>query len=350
MSDPRQRDSLIVPLFVPNQGCPRRCVYCSQGLVTGREERPLTGAEVAAALRRALGSPRFRTDGNAEVAFYGGTFTGLPMEKMRELLEAAHAFIGDGAFSSIRVSTRPDALDSRRLELMRSFGVRTVELGVQSMDDEVLEHSRRGYRAEDVCLAAGLLKQGGFRVGVQLMPGLPGETEERFQETIKSVKALRPDLARLYPTVVFRGTRLSAWYRKGRYRPLTLQEAVDRCAFACAALEAGGIPVVRIGLLVSGTEDPTRDMVAGPWHPALGFLVRSRIFGDRVSSLLPRSGEASKVDVLVHPSDAPLARGYRNQGLAELRRRAGIERLEIIPDPGRERGQPAVETTPGSGS
>lgn len=349
MSEQRRKHYLIAPLFVPNQGCPQRCVYCSQGLVTGREEKALTGPEVTGLLSSAAASPRFKKASGAEIAFYGGTFTGLSLEKMEELLEAANAFVGEGGFDSIRVSTRPDALDRKRLDLMRSLGVRTVELGVQSMDDEVLSKSRRGYKAADVHRAVGLLKREGFRIGIQLMPGLPGDSEQRFRETVTAVRSIRPDVVRLYPTVVFRGTRLSSWYAEGRYRPLTLEEAVKWCAEGCSLLESEGIPVIRIGLMITGSDDPAGDILAGPWHPALGFLVRSKIYRDRIARMLPPPGLSSAIEVLVHPSEVPLARGYRNQGLAELRSKAGSGRLEIIPDPVRVKGEPMVQLAATSG-
>jgi histone acetyltransferase (RNA polymerase elongator complex component) len=145
---------------------------------------------------------------------------------MEELLEAVAPYLKQGFFRSIRVSTRPDALQEKQLQLMRNFGVSSVELGSQSMDDEVLTLSQRGHTARDTVESVHLLRQHGFKVGIQLMPGLPGDSEEKFMKTVEEVIKLRPHMVRLYPTVVIRGTELAKWYKEKKYHPLRLEEAV----------------------------------------------------------------------------------------------------------------------------
>jgi histone acetyltransferase (RNA polymerase elongator complex component) len=261
---------------------------------------------------------------------------------MEGLLEAAFRWSAHGPFQRVRVSTRPDALDGERLALMRRYGVTTVELGVQSMNDEVLRQSRRGYASKDVRRAVDDLRRAGFRVGVQLMPGLPGDSAERFLETVSRCLDLRPDLARLYPTLVLEGTPLAAWFRKGRYRPFSLDQAVACCAEACSRFESSGVPVVRIGLL------ETEGLLAGPWHPAFGFLVRSAMFHRKIEAALPRETRSRVLRVVVHPHDEPLVRGYRNRGLRGMTEGTGADSLEIVQDPGRPRGAPAVEAASGT--
>lgn len=326
MSFGRAGSPLIVPVFIPSEGCPFRCIYCSQEKITGQIKTPVNGDHVRRVLDRAVASERFPLSPKREVAFYGGTFTNLPEARMTELLEAVQPYLGAGLFDSIRVSTRPDEIDEERLEAMRSLGVSTVELGVQSMNAEVLSVSKRGHTPEDTIASAHLLKACGYKVGVQLMPGLPGDGEDSFYRTIEDVIRLRPDMVRLYPAVVIRGTELAAWYRNGRYTPLTLEEAVHLCAEGCMRLEREGIPVIRIGLMSSPSLLQEGFIVAGPWHTAFGFLVRSGIFQKHIEPYLPKAGEVTKMGIRVHRKEIPLLRGYKNQGvrLIQEKTRAGI--------------------------
>jgi len=347
LPDRARKRPLIVPLFIPNQGCPYRCVYCRQEDITGRQDQLLDASEVEGILTRAAQSHRFDAAASPEIAFYGGTFTGLPEETLRELLEAAYRFVKNGKFESIRVSTRPDALNPEVLSFMRSHGVTLVELGVQSLNEEVLRNTQRGYKPEQVEEAVERLRHHGFRVGAQLMPGLPGDNEERFFKTVRRVADLRFALVRLYPTVVLRGTVLAAWYRDGRYRPFSLDRAVALCARSCAYLEARGIPVIRMGLQGSPTLERPGEILAGPWHPAFGFLVRTRLYQERLACLLAGAERAKCVRIRVHPRDVPLVRGHRNRSLRELERRVRSGCVEIVPDKTRVPGRPVVESWDG---
>lgn len=348
MSDRARKRPLIVPLFIPNQGCPHRCVYCRQEDITGRKDRLLDASEVVEILSKAVRSPRFDAASSPEIAFYGGTFTGLPEPMLCRLLKAAYGFVQNGTFTSIRVSTRPDTLDPEVLSFMRSHGVTLVELGVQSMDAEVLRSSRRGYTPQQVEEAVERLRGHGFRVGAQLMPGLPGDSEERFLDTVRRVAALRPAVVRLYPTVVIRGTALAAWYREGRFRPLSLDRAVALCARGCTYLESRGIPVIRMGLQGSPTLERPGEILAGPWHPAFGFLVRTRIYQERLEGPLAAVEGAKGIRIRAHPGDVPLVRGHRNQALRDLERRIRPGDVEIVPDKAMAPGRPVVEAREGS--
>ena len=186
-----------MPIFIPNQGCPHRCVFCEQERITSQSGQQVRKRHVAQVLEKAIRSKGFDPGKKPEIAFYGGTFTRLSFDRMLELLKAATPFIEKGFFHSIRVSTRPDALDEDRLKAMRDNGVSTVELGAQSMDDRVLELSKRGHSSGDTVRAVQSLKRYGFRVGIQLMPGLPGDSKEGFYSTIKKVIAMHPDMVRL---------------------------------------------------------------------------------------------------------------------------------------------------------
>jgi histone acetyltransferase (RNA polymerase elongator complex component) len=232
---------------------------------------------------------------------------------------------------------------------MWRYGVRTVELGVQSMDRGVLEKSRRGYGPGAVRAAVAALRDKGFGVGVQLMPGLPGDSRKTFLSTIEDVVKMRPDMVRLYPTLVLRRTALERLFHRGVYRPLELREAVGLCAQACLRLEETGIPVIRMGLQASSSLQEEGVIVAGPWHPAFGFLVRSEIYHGRLARLLHGASRAGTVRVRVHPRDIPLVRGYKNQGIEDLAGRTGADRVELKTDEGLEPLHPVVEWTSGDG-
>lgn len=335
---------MIIPIFIPNQGCPHRCVYCRQEDVTGAGMRVPDAEEVKNVLDLSVRSPRFASASRREIAFYGGTFTGLSLNAMSALLSAAFPWVNNGSLQSMRVSTRPDALDDDRLSLMRRYGVSTVELGVQSLDDDVLRQTRRGYLSREVEKAVADLRRFGFRVGIQLMPGLPGDSRSRFLGTVKKVVELSPDLVRLYPTVVLKGTALEGWYRRGVYSPLSLDDAVDLCAEACVSFESRGIPVIRIGLLAPDGLVTEGGIVAGPWHPAFGFLVRSAVYHRAIEGLL-LSGTPKSLRIRVNPRDMGLVQGYRKRGIEALARRAGNVLPEIVPDETVPRRKPLVEVT-----
>ena len=334
---------LIVPVFIPNQGCPHRCIFCEQERITSQVGTSVDGKYVETILERSIHSRNFNRQPHAEVAFFGGTFTRLSKARIRELLEAVNPYIQKGFFDSIRVSTRPDALDDERLNLMKNYGVLTVELGAQSMDNNVLSLSRRGHTAEDTVHAVKILRQKEFKVGIQLMPGLPGDSEKIFYSTITKIIKIHPDMVRLYPALVIQGTELALWYSKGRYRPMSLESAVDVCIQSCLRLEAEGIPVIRIGLMSSPSLLEKGQIVAGPWHPSFGFLVRSGIHQKGIEHDLPRHGEASIIKIRAPKRDIPLLRGYKNRGLKWIERKTGARVSSIEPDDSISPGKLIIE-------
>ena len=328
----KRLSALIVPIFIPHQGCPHRCVFCDQQRITSETTQSINRRHIEKTLDRAIISKDFKERPNPEVAFYGGTFTGLPAAQIHDLLEAVNPYIRQGLFRSIRVSTRPDALDETLLEAMRNHNVLTIELGAQSMDDEVLTLSKRGHTSEDTISAVKLLRRYGFKVGIQLMPGLPGCSREKFRSTITKTITLHPDMVRLYPALVIHGTELASMYRQGRYRPMTLEEAVETCAESCFRLEAEEIPVIRIGLMSSPSLLKKGQIVAGPWHPAFGFLVRSAMHQKKIHPELPRHGEALQIKIQAPSREIPLVRGYKNQGIKRIEEKTGARVIRVDSD------------------
>jgi histone acetyltransferase (RNA polymerase elongator complex component) len=317
---------------MPFQGCPHRCVYCDQEKITDQPAQPLDRAVVEQTLETAVHSARYDTGQDREIAFYGGTFTRLPLEKMVALLRMVAPYIQRKSFKSIRVSTRPDALDEERLEVLKKFSVSTVELGTQSMNDEVLALTKRSHTADDTVRAVRLLREFGFHVGIQLMPGLPGDSEITFKETVEEVVRLRPDMVRLYPTLVIRGTELAEWYEEGKYQPLQLEEAVRICQQSCKRLESAGMPVIRMGLMSSPSLRKEGQIIAGPWHEAFGHLVRSEIHFEKIQPYLPRNRGLKKICLRVSPEEIPLVRGYKNAGLQRIEDVTGAKEVEVCPD------------------
>jgi len=334
---------LIIPIFISHSGCPHRCIFCDQEKITSQSVRSVGTDEVREVLEKAISSKRFDIRRNPEVAFYGGTFTGLPKDRIKELLEAVAPYIRDRFISAIRVSTRPDFIDEERLKIMKAFHVRTVELGVQSLDEDVLSMAQRGHTAGDVIRAVQILKKSGFKVGIQLMPGLPGDSAERFRATIEKVIGLNPDMVRLYPALVIEGTGLARMYAEGSYRPLTLEEGVDLCVDAVTRLETNGIPVIRIGLMSSPSLLEDRRIVSGPWHTAFGFLVRSAIHQKAIEADLPAPGTAKGIRIFAPERDIPLIRGYKNRGIRMIEEKTGAEVLRITVDDNLPGGRVRIE-------
>ncbi|MCD6306823.1 MAG: radical SAM protein [Deltaproteobacteria bacterium] len=334
---------LIIPIFIPHTGCPHRCIFCDQERITAQSGGGISSGHVKEILDQAVSSKTYDSQRNPEAAFYGGTFTGLPVEQMKALLEPVQPFIAEGLIRSIRISTRPDFIDEDRLALLKSLHVTTVELGIQSMDDRVLTLARRGHSAADVKRAVHLLKKQGLRVGAQLMPGLPGDSRETFQKTIQAVISLHPDMARLYPALVIAGTGLERMLNRGAYRPLSLDEAVNRCADATIRLEKSGIPVIRIGLMSSPSLLEPGRIAAGPWHPAFGFLVRSTMLHRAIGPALPAHGTAGRLTIIACGPDIPLVRGYRNEGIRMIQEKTGARLIGIRVDNALQRGSIRIE-------
>jgi len=288
--------------------------------------------EVQKTLESAMQAKGFASRKNRELAFYGGTFTGLKKARMEALLKAVAPYLKNGVVQSIRISTRPDSLDAERLALLKAYGVATVELGAQSMDDRVLALSQRGHTAKDTTSAVQLLKNNGFKVGIQLMPGLPGDSKEGFLTTIEKVLTLKPNMARLYPALVIKGTGLARLYGEGAYRPFPLKEAVAPVVESVLLLERNGIPVIRVGLMNSPSLSKKGCILSGPWHPAFGFLVRSAIHIKGIIPDLPAPGRVREINIYAPMREIPLVRGYKNQGTLKIEHITGARVMGVLPD------------------
>src|SRR3990170_1372765 len=354
---------MIIPFFIPHAGCPHQCVFCNQKNITGRN-RPVDRTSIPLIINQYLGTraanesveplrgepsrlggtlmtrhpaaiPPRRDDRGVQIAFYGGSFTALPMDVQREYLAAARPFIQNVQVRSIRLSTRPDCVNGDILLLLREYDVTTIELGAQSMDDRVLALSGRGHTAADTVNTVGLLKGSGFAVGLQLMPGLPGDSAEGFHETVSKVIELAPDFVRLYPVLVIRGTPLEEQYRDRRYTPLSHDDAVSLCRTALMRFEEAGIKVVRIGLQPTEELERPGAILAGPYHPAFRQLVESNLFLEKMREVLRmRKDESDAAVILVNPRDISAAIGQKRSNVNHLKKQLRLRTVHIVPDAG----------------
>ncbi len=321
---------MIIPFFIPHSGCPHQCVFCNQKNITGQS----ISAEASSVPQKINDYLKAdTTNGAVQIAFYGGSFTALPLETQKSYLGAARPFFESGQVKSIRLSTRPDCITREVLALLKEYQVETVELGVQSMDENVLTLSSRGHSAAATVNAVRLLREYKFIVGLQLMPGLPGDSAEGFMATVDKAIALKPDLVRLYPALVIKDTPLEKLYKSGRYTPLALDVAILLCKEALMRFEQAGIDVIRIGLQPTEELEKPGTILAGPYHPAFRQLVESAILLDRMKTLLANSTRSSTdVTFLVHPHDVSDAIGQKRANLKLLKEQFTLNVIRIRSD------------------
>lgn len=298
----------IIPIFIPHKGCPHDCIFCNQKKITAHIA-PVTAEDVVDTIDTWL-----TTLGDVEtveVAFYGGSFTAIPMEDQSAYLEIARRYKDSGMVNKIHLSTRPDAIDERILDNLKKYGVDTIELGVQSFDDEVLRLSERGHDSAVVYESSQLIRDYGFELGIQLMIGLPGDSPESCVYSARETVKIGPAIARLYPTIVIEDTKLYDQYLSGEYRALSQDEAVLRTKEMYKILTAAGINIIRVGLKSSDIINENGDIDGGTFHPAFRQLVEGALARDSLEEQLhklgfvpgrqPEAGRPIKVDFMSNP-------------------------------------------------
>lgn len=321
----------ILPIFLPHQGCPHQCVFCDQNTITGNS------AEISIEwVRKQIVEFGLKSDFNPsshtfkEVAFYGSTFTAMPASLQRSLLKPASEALERGHIDGIRISTRPDYCVHMTIELLKELHVKTVEVGVQSMDHEVLRRSGRGHGREESVQAVKTLKREGFITGVQLMPGLPGEDIASFLSTIRDVISLNPAFVRLYPTIVIKGTPLEGLYQKGLYQPLSMEKAIDRCKKGIILFRKAGIRVIRCGIQPTPSLQKKGSICIGPFHPAFGELVESSIMFDQVNLIF------KKISLSSDPAESIFIRSsFKGFSILKGQKGSNLQRLKSL-YPGRK--------------
>lgn len=315
-----------IPVFIPHLGCPNDCAFCNQRKITGRDTE-ITVEEIRSLISRSIAT--MEENSEAEVAFFGGSFTGLSIELQKSFLSVANEFFP--RINGIRLSTRADYINEEIICILKEYNVTAVELGVQSSDDLVLEKNMRGHSFEAVKKAAGLLKSAGFELGLQMMIGMYGSDIQKDIKTARDIIALKPATTRIYPTVTLKGTHLEGFYNEGLYTPYSLEEAVECAKEVYRLFIESGVTVLRMGL--HSSEDLENGaIVAGPYHPAFGELVRGRIYRDNIEKEILKSGVSSgEFEIQAKKNEISLILGQKRCNFNYFKDKYNIElKINII--------------------
>jgi histone acetyltransferase (RNA polymerase elongator complex component) len=298
-----------IPVFIPELACPFRCIYCNQYNISGVCRAP-GPSEVVDIIEKHLATipPE---DSETELAFFGGSFTGLSVAQQNMYLDVAKPWIGIGRITGIRISTRPDYINPDILKNLKKKHVTSIELGAQSLNDNVLKRAGRGHTVEQVKEATGLLLDMGFETGLQMMTGLPGDSDQSAIETAQMICDLKVHTTRIYPTLVIEDTDLAQLYRQGLYIPQSLEDAADLSARLYLMFERGGIKVLRMGLHTTESFYDGGSLLAGPFHPAFGEIAMTRVWYHRLKNLIPEKGNHIKIEV--HPSQLNALTGHHRK-------------------------------------
>ena len=312
----------IIPVFVPHLGCPNNCIFCNQKRISG-QTKMVTSKDVKETIEYYL--KNFRDDNKyVEVAFFGGSFTAIDVKKQIELLEAVQEYIINKKVNSIRISTRPDCIDKEILKRMKKYRVKTIELGVQSTNNYILNRCKRGHTGEDVKKASKLIRAHGFVLGHQMMIGLPESTKQDEINTAKELIKLKPKIVRIYPVLVIKDTELADEYERGEYLPLTVGQAVERCKEVVDLFNRNKINVIRIGL--QNTEEITdpnskeSSVIAGPYHPAFRQLVEASMWYDSIVDKIKKiNAKVKKVKIIANELDINNIIGHKKDNIVKLK-------------------------------
>ncbi|EMS71755.1 elongator complex protein 3 [Ruminiclostridium cellobioparum] len=318
---------MVIPVFVPHKGCPFDCIYCNQKTISGQAGEA-GEADIRKTIEEYLQTSR---DAFVEIGFYGGSFTGIPKEEQQWYLEIGASYIKSGKVKQMRLSTRPDYINYDILDFLSGYGVKTIELGAQSLDNQVLNFSNRGHDMETVVKASRMIREKGFSLGIQTMIGLPGDTVEKALNTARAVIAMAPDIVRIYPTLVIRDTFLQKMYESGKYMPLSLEEAVDISARLLELYEGNNINVIRIGLQPTENISETGDVVAGPFHPAFRQLVQSRLMRNRLEEYF-RENELfniKEINIECSPQNISNIIGQKRENLRKIMNEFNIGNIRV---------------------
>ncbi len=313
----------IIPIFVPHLGCPHACIFCNQRKISG-EQKNVRADDVRKTIEYYLNN--FKDDNKlVEVAFFGGSFTAIDKELQKELLEAANEYIQKGLVNGIRISTRPDAINKEILKMLKKYNVKTIELGVQSANNYILQKAERGHTFEDVKKASKLINRFGFILGHQMMVGLPESTTLDEINTAKALIKLKPKIVRIYPVLVIKGTKLEEEYNNGNYEPLSVVQAVERSKEVANLFNKKKIKVIRIGLQntdeICEPGSKTSQVVAGPYHPAFRQLVEAGMWYDVIVAKIKKfNTKVKQVEIKANPEDVNNIIGHKKENIEKLKK------------------------------
>ena len=341
------KHNYIIPIFVPHLGCPNDCVFCNQKSISGQKNN-MTKEEAKKIIEEYLKSIK---DENAEieVAFFGGSFTAIEEEKQNELLSLAYEYIKEGKIKSIRISTRPDNIDKKILKRLKKYKVKTIELGVQSANNFILEKAGRGHSFEDVKKASKLIRRYGFTLGHQMMVGLPESTRKDEINTAKELIKLKPKMVRIYPVLVLKGTKLEKELKEKKYKPLSIVQAVETCKELVRMFADKKIDIIRVGLQntdeITDPNNENSEVVAGPYHPAFRQLVESSLWYDAIVEKIKKLNvKVKEVEVTINPIDTNNVIGHKKENIIKLKQTYDVD-LRINPDKKIKQGKSKIEIT-----
>ncbi len=312
-----------IPVFIPELACPNRCVFCNQNSISGCYEQPDL-KEVEDIIESRLNTiSSGKTKGGVDavhigIGFFGGNFTGIDEDLQRNYLSIAYKYLSEGKINGIRLSTRPDYITTSSLKLLKEYGVTTIELGAQSLDDQVLKQAGRGHTVADIENASRLIKEHGFELGLQMMTGLPGDTSEKSLNTARKIVALGASCTRIYPTLVIKHTELEQLWLSGNYKPQTLEEAVKLTAELLAIFKDGGIKVIRVGLHPSEDLIKGNDMLAGPFHVSFRQLAETELWRKELQKLIDSRPKGGNIEVKVPDGQLNEAIGFNGSNRTML--------------------------------
>ena len=337
----------IIPIFVPHLGCPNDCIFCNQKTISG-QKKSMTKEEAKKIIDDYLKYIE-KENAQVEIAFFGGSFTAIEKEKQEELLKLAYEYVKNGKVQSIRVSTRPDCIDKEILKMLKKYKVKTIELGVQSANDYILKRANRGHNFDDVKKASRMIRWNGFKLGHQMMVGLPESTRIDEINTAKALIKLKPKMIRIYPVLVVKNTKLEEEYKNGTYEPLPLVQAVEVCKELVRMFADKNIDIIRIGLQnteeISDPENPESEVVAGPYHPAFRQLVEAGMWYDAIVAKIKKLNvKVKEVEVTVNPIDANNVIGHKKENVLKLKETYDVD-LILKQDEHIKQGKSKIDIT-----
>ena len=297
-----------IPIFIPERACPFQCIYCNQQKITGKDAA-IDFDEIRNTIEEYLSSIP-KTNSEIQIAFFGGTFTAMDEAEQIEFLKLATPYIADGSIRGIRISTRPDNINQHILNILKQYGVTHIELGAQSLDNDVLHKSHRGHDYESVVKASALINSNDFGLGLQMMIGLPGDTIEKSKETARKIIQLGALETRIYPTLVIKDTALHTLYNRGTYTAITTEEAVRQSAEVYNIFEASQVKVLRIGLYPDDNL-LENEVVAGPDMYNFKEKVMTQVWWQKLSALIDKESPSQQIRISVSPRQINHAIGYQ---------------------------------------
>lgn len=341
------KKQFIIPIFVPHLGCPNDCIFCNQKSISGQKEN-MTKEKAKKIIEDYLDSIK-NEEAEVEIAFYGGSFTAIETKMQEELLEVANQFIQEGKVESIRISTRPDCIDKETLKRLKKYKVKTIELGVQSTNDYILKRTNRGHTFQDVKKASKMIRWNGFKLGHQMMIGLPESTRIDEINTARSLIKLKPKMVRIYPVLVVKNTKLEEEYKQGKYEPLPLVQAVEVCKELVRMFADKKIEVIRVGLQnteeIADPASENSEVVAGPYHPAFRQLVESALWYDAIVGKIKKLNvKVKEVEVTINPIDANNVIGHKKENILKLKNMYDVD-LVLQQDETVKQGKSKIEIT-----